>query len=211
MEIKDSGVTREFDTGAHRDNAEGKGRCDLLPGYIVAESAEKIGIDSIYMEDYICHDDTNEFICGLVRDAAKTALSSLKSANSFRDCIDKVIVSTAVAEGMRVNDETNDCDIREDYKNDDVDAVAAKMYWYGIMQVSKHYEEGGRKYGDNNWKKGMNTHVYYDSMVRHLLKASAGMDDEPHIRAACWNALCLLWTIDNMPTLNDLIFEGTYC
>ena len=28
---KDSGSTREFDTGAHRDNAEGKGRCDLLP------------------------------------------------------------------------------------------------------------------------------------------------------------------------------------
>lgn len=30
-EIKDSGATREFETGAHRDNASGKGRCDLLP------------------------------------------------------------------------------------------------------------------------------------------------------------------------------------
>lgn len=28
---KDSGSTREFSTGAHRDNATGKGRCDLLP------------------------------------------------------------------------------------------------------------------------------------------------------------------------------------
>lgn len=29
--IKDSGETREFDTGAHRDAAKGKGRCDLIP------------------------------------------------------------------------------------------------------------------------------------------------------------------------------------
>lgn len=28
---KDSGATREFATGAHRDAATGKGRCDLLP------------------------------------------------------------------------------------------------------------------------------------------------------------------------------------
>ena len=31
MEIKDSGARREFETGAVRDIAEGKGRCDLLP------------------------------------------------------------------------------------------------------------------------------------------------------------------------------------
>ena len=31
MEIKDSGTRREFETGAVRDVAEGKGRCDLLP------------------------------------------------------------------------------------------------------------------------------------------------------------------------------------
>lgn len=30
-EIKDSGMRREFDTGAVRDICEGKGRCDLLP------------------------------------------------------------------------------------------------------------------------------------------------------------------------------------
>lgn len=30
-EIKDSGTRREFGTGAVRDCAEGKGRCDLLP------------------------------------------------------------------------------------------------------------------------------------------------------------------------------------
>ena len=36
MEIKDSGTRREFPTGAVRDMAEGKGRCDLLPLDVVA-------------------------------------------------------------------------------------------------------------------------------------------------------------------------------
>lgn len=31
MELKDSGERRSFETGAVRDKAEGKGRCDLLP------------------------------------------------------------------------------------------------------------------------------------------------------------------------------------
>jgi hypothetical protein len=31
MEVKDSGQRRTFETGAVRDMAEGKGRCDLLP------------------------------------------------------------------------------------------------------------------------------------------------------------------------------------
>ena len=38
--IKDSGSTREFSTGAHRDNATGKGRCDLLPLRQVGELME---------------------------------------------------------------------------------------------------------------------------------------------------------------------------
>lgn len=37
MEIKDSGSRREFNTGAVRDIAEGKGRCDLLPLKIVSD------------------------------------------------------------------------------------------------------------------------------------------------------------------------------
>lgn len=35
-EIKDSGNRREFDSGAVRDMAEGKGRCDLLPLSVVS-------------------------------------------------------------------------------------------------------------------------------------------------------------------------------
>lgn len=34
--IKDSGTRREFESGAVRDMAEGKGRCDLLPLWVIA-------------------------------------------------------------------------------------------------------------------------------------------------------------------------------
>ena len=37
MNIVDSGERREFDSGAVRDIAEGKGRCDLLPLDIIAD------------------------------------------------------------------------------------------------------------------------------------------------------------------------------
>jgi hypothetical protein len=36
-EIKDSGTRSDFETGAHRDNAEGKGRMDLLPFHALME------------------------------------------------------------------------------------------------------------------------------------------------------------------------------
>lgn len=40
MNIKDSGTRREFDTGAVRDMAEGKGRCDLLPAVAILRVAK---------------------------------------------------------------------------------------------------------------------------------------------------------------------------
>lgn len=45
--IKDSGTRRQFDSGAVRDMAEGKGRCDLLPLIEIADWLEEreIGTD----------------------------------------------------------------------------------------------------------------------------------------------------------------------
>lgn len=45
MEIKDSGNRREFPTGAVRDMAEGKGRCDLLPLDVVANLMADNGLN----------------------------------------------------------------------------------------------------------------------------------------------------------------------
>lgn len=71
------------------------------------------------------------------------------------------------------------------------------------LEVAKHFEEGAKKYGDNNWRKGIPAHVYIDSAVRHYLKFLAHWDDEPHDRAVAWNLMCCIWTCDNKPELND--------
>ncbi len=80
-----------------------------------------------------------------------------------------------------------------------------------ILEVSKHFEEGAKKYGENNWKKGIPESSYIDSAVRHYLKWLRNDDDEQHDRAFIWNIMCLIWThehatckmpawIDGIPT-----------
>ena len=72
-----------------------------------------------------------------------------------------------------------------------------------LLEVSKHFEAGAVKYGDNNWRKGIPVHCYIDSAVRHYLKYRRGDTDEPHDRAFCWNLMCAIWTCENKPKLND--------
>ncbi len=73
--------------------------------------------------------------------------------------------------------------------------------WYGIMEVSKHCEEGALKYGEHNVDKGIPLHSLLDSAARHLAKYMVGMDDEDHLRAACWN---LLWALNQRQTHPEL-------
>ena len=72
-----------------------------------------------------------------------------------------------------------------------------------FIEASKHFEAGAKKYGENNWQKGIPVHSYIDSAVRHYLKYRAGWNDEPHDRAFIWNLMCGIWTAENHPELND--------
>ncbi len=72
-----------------------------------------------------------------------------------------------------------------------------------FLEVAKHFEEGAKKYGEYNWQKGIPTHCYIDSAVRHYLKWLRGDKDEPHDRAFVWNILCCIWTCKHKPELND--------
>lgn len=64
-----------------------------------------------------------------------------------------------------------------------------------LLEVSKHFEEGAKKYGENNWQKGLPVNCYIDSAVRHYLKWWRGDVDEPHDRAFVWNLICCIWTV----------------
>lgn len=73
-----------------------------------------------------------------------------------------------------------------------------------MLEVSKHFESGAIKYGENNWKKGIGLHCYLSSGVRHFLEYKRGDTDEPHDRAFVWNLLCAIWTYVHKPVFDDV-------
>ena len=149
--IKDSGNRREFESGAVRDIAEGKGRCDLLP----------LGIISDRLDDQILF-----FIEEYIREGQTSSL--WYSLNNF---------------------------------------VGDPMNWYTVLlEVSKHYRDGAKKYDERNWEKGIPLHCYIDSAVRHYLQWMRGDTDEPHERAFVFNILGAIWTHINKPEMIDLPF-----
>ena len=75
-----------------------------------------------------------------------------------------------------------------------------------LLEVSKHFEEGALKYGENNWQKGIPESSYIDSAVRHYLKWLRMDDDEQHDRAFVWNIMCLIWTHEHI-TSKELVTD----
>ena len=76
--------------------------------------------------------------------------------------------------------------------------------WRAIIEVSKHCEEGAKKYGERNIDKGCPQHSLIDSAFRHLAKYTIGMTDEDHLRACAWN---ILWALEQevcRPDMQDI-------
>jgi hypothetical protein len=64
-----------------------------------------------------------------------------------------------------------------------------------LIELSKLFEEGCKKYGANNWAKGIPADRYIDSMIRHMAGFMTGQTDEAHLVQMTWNAICLLDTV----------------
>lgn len=65
--------------------------------------------------------------------------------------------------------------------------------WRAIIEVSKHCEEGAKKYGERNIDLGCPQHSLIDSAFRHLAKYMIGEKDENHLRACAWN---IMWALE---------------
>lgn len=65
-----------------------------------------------------------------------------------------------------------------------------------LLEVAKHFEEGAKKYGEANYRKGIPVWCYIDSAARHYIKWLRGDNEEPHNRAVVWNLLCCIWEVD---------------
>lgn len=168
--IQDSGNRREFETGAVRDIAEGKGRCDLLPLDIVNK----------YHNYYYSRPEKK---CSPDEKTRKTTYVFDK-IDSFIRTGDVMFLYDSIYEFSEYETEWSFSDT--------------------IIEVSKHYEEGCKKYGERNWEKGIPVHCYIDSAVRHYLKFIRCDKDERHDRAFVWNLFCALWTIEHKPELCDI-------
>lgn len=77
-----------------------------------------------------------------------------------------------------------------------------------MLEVSKHFEEGAKKYGEYNWQKGISIHSFMNSAIRHLLKHRSGWDDESHDKAFVWNVMCAIWTMIHKPEEDDFTVDG---
>ena len=76
--------------------------------------------------------------------------------------------------------------------------------WEAILRLSRHYEDGAKKYGRWNYQKGIPVSSFIDSACRHLAKYQCGMDDEDHLAAAAFNVLGAMLMETTRPELIDL-------
>ena len=74
--------------------------------------------------------------------------------------------------------------------------VKTQRYTTMFLEVSKHFEDGAEKYGENNWQSGLPVSCYLNSAIRHYLKYRRGDQDEDHARAFVWNIMCCIWEVD---------------
>ena len=181
--VKDSGSKQEFSTGAHRDNATGKGRADLLPHI---ESSMAMLNDPVLnnIGKFMTSRDP-QFLADAIQASAQT-ISMFQYHLMVKSMMDNGIE-------MYIIDE-NEPNAKERM----LSACVAHM----MLESSKLYEAGADKYGANNWKLGMPVNRYIDSGTRHYLKTIRGDIDEPHYRGFIWNLLCAMWTCNNFPEMN---------
>lgn len=60
--------------------------------------------------------------------------------------------------------------------------------YYVLSRWAAHYERGAKKYTRNNWKKGIPSSRYMQSLLRHAYQYLAGEREEDHLSAILFNA-----------------------
>lgn len=179
---------------------------DDRPGYRMYDETDLMLIEAAQRSVIKDSGDRTEFESGAVRDMREgkgrcdllplDVMGSIFSDDTFR------FIDSFTETG---NVEHLYCAVL--MKRDDMFADLYTM----ALEVAKHFEDGAKKYGDNNWRKGIPAHVYIDSGLRHYFKFKRGDKDEPHDRAFYWNMLCCIWTCTHKPELNTYLNdkEGT--
>lgn len=192
---KDSGTTREFSTGAHRDGAVGKGRCDLLPLIGVGKVFRRIAKEYTVTRNAGTPDEYFIQQVDIVPDISAVS-QTINEENARWVFVESISRFTRTHETIYLVDAIIAAKLSlKEYKD--------TTFEYMFMDVSMLYEAGAIKYEANNWRKGMPLTCYLDSGMRHYFKARTGIDDEPHYRGPIWNLLCAIWTAENIDNAFD--------
>ena len=179
-EIKDSGNRREFSTGAVRDMAEGKGRCDLLPLDVISDLFVELKCEKY---------ERVNIILNYLNSALEIWKGELLSWDSNRmDCVVDFLYDA----------------LKEFFKQSDFADIPTM-----VLELSIHFEQGANKYTEDNWKRGIPVNCYIDSAIRHYLKWLRGDTDERHDRAFVWNIVCCIWEVEHNGKRNTDKKEST--
>lgn len=83
-------------------------------------------------------------------------------------------------------------------------------------RIARRFEDGAKKYGANNWRKGIPLSRFYDAIRRHLAAWALGKTDEDHLGAVGWNFTVAVWTEREIyegrlpESLNDMPDRGEH-
>lgn len=208
--LKDSGNRREFESGAVRDMQEGKGRMDLVPWNVcqqvyfrmkqlycihrtglVYDSHRELWVNGEMSDVYPELIYQMGVMDGLLNPApyAKPVDSEMLYQKIAGQFIELASIFCLARWGRSAPIERSD----EEAPDKSVNYFINNSFSTAMLEVAKHYEDGAKKYDENNWRKGMEVKIYFDSASRHLMKYMASWNDEPHDRAFLWNCLCGAW------------------
>ena len=78
----------------------------------------------------------------------------------------------------------------------------------GLIELGKIAQLGAKKYGENNWRKGIRVTRLIDAAYRHLISASSGkdydeVDGNNHLASAAWNCLVAIQMIKDNKEMDD--------
>ncbi len=75
-----------------------------------------------------------------------------------------------------------------------------------LRRLAATYAEGARKYGDNNWRRGME----FSNVINHVLEhintylVTSDSGGEDHLAHAAWGLFALMEQEETRPDLDDL-------
>jgi hypothetical protein len=202
-EVKDSGKRTEFESGAVRDRAEGKGRYDLMSWHALHETASALRLmiddptDIMSLSDGACLALALRYgLSALGRDADRARVVAKAAA-----CVHR-FVHRQECRLHKVPRMVGHYDVTEER---DVFGVLSP---FAMHRLARHFENGARKYDDRNWEKGIPLSRFLDSGIRHLFKLMLGVTDEDHAAASEWNFHCFIHTLHEIEA--GRLPEGLY-